>query len=184
MRDKGLVFACVTAALACSGCGKDPLSPIDAGRNTGPQGFTINGASEPDPQGPANLGGSQDGDDAPGTDQPNAAPSDDGNEGEPAQPDDATSNEPNACTAVEDVAGSCPGYGYDCSTHSDTETWCLYDVLGTLPDPCTLFEDGSLCAGSTVSPLGIASCQLQECFGLTTFDACYGNLTVLCDFAY
>ena len=85
---------------------------------------------------------------------------------------------------LEDLAGNCPDYGYDCDGYSDNQSWCLYDLLESLPNPCTLFLDRPLCNGPVPSQDGIDNCGLQECFDMNTLESCVESLQILCDYAY
>lgn len=89
--------------------------------------------------------------------------------------------EPGVCDLIEAEAGHCPGYGYDCPAYPESQSWCFLSVLQEHSDPCFLFDSIEiLCAAGMPTLEGNASCQIQECFALTTYDACYGNLEVLC----
>lgn len=85
------------------------------------------------------------------------------------------------CAEIEALAGQCPGYGYECGEHPEAQSECFRDVLKSLDNPCILFDaDDALCKAGYITIEGNASCMVQECFAITTYAACYGNLEVLC----
>ena len=83
---------------------------------------------------------------------------------------------------IEQLAGHCPDYGYDCEARPASQSECFLALLLALDDPCLLFSDGLRCAGNVPSIYGLADCALQECFELTTAEACSSNLEVLCSY--
>lgn len=88
-----------------------------------------------------------------------------------------------SCVELDDVVGHCPGYDYACESASPTESQCLLDVFESMSQPCGLFADAPQCALGVVTETGWGSCQVQDCLNLTTFEACYSNLEVLCSFS-
>lgn len=90
--------------------------------------------------------------------------------------------QPTTCERIEAIAGQCPGYGYACEDEPEEHSLCFLSVLEQLGDPCILFDDlDRLCVDRNVSIEGDASCQVQACFDLTTYESCWGDLDVLCD---
>ena len=86
------------------------------------------------------------------------------------------------CDALEELAGHCPGYSYSCQGYPEAQSQCLLSLLESLSNPCVLFYDLPVCGpGGTVTDYGDADCSLQQCFGLSSHDACYANYDALCD---
>ena len=88
-----------------------------------------------------------------------------------------------ACEELDAEVGHCPGYDYACESAPEIESQCLLNVFETMNQPCGLFADAPQCALGTVTETGWGSCQVQQCLNLTTFEACYSNLEVLCSFS-
>ena len=84
---------------------------------------------------------------------------------------------------LDDGGGHCPGYDYACESASPAESQCLLNVFESMSQPCGLFTDAPQCALGVVTETGWGSCQVQDCLNLTTFEACYSNLEVLCSFS-
>ncbi len=175
------------AALGCAllvlSCGRDELAPLDSPNEPEePVGISV------PRQGPGDSGdevddpsGEPDETPAPGDEQPEDVPPD----APDADPDPVDEEPPpGVCDLVEDAAGACQNYGYDCDAYPEAESWCFLEVLESLPNACELFLDDNLCSGPWVSDVGDASCRLQECFGLTTYVSCYESLVILCEFAW
>jgi hypothetical protein len=92
---------------------------------------------------------------------------------------------PTVCDQIATLAGSCPGYGYDCAAYPSDQSECFLSVLQFAVEQngsaCFIFQDSlPLCVAGEPSVQGFYSCSTQECFALTTYDACMGNLEVLC----
>ncbi len=102
----------------------------------------------------------------------------------PARVDDEgslSSGQSPVCEAIESSVGACHGYGYECAEHPDSQSACLLEVFGLMDQPCGLFNTmAPRCAGSLVSEVGIGSCFVQECLGLTTADLCFESLRAEC----
>jgi hypothetical protein len=88
---------------------------------------------------------------------------------------------PSVCEQIINVAGACPGYGYNCAAEPQIHSQCFLDTLLGYQNPCMLFYEQPLCSNTQVSDYGIGSCLLQECFGMNTALACYENLEMLCE---
>lgn len=88
------------------------------------------------------------------------------------------------CDQIEAIAGACPGYGYDCPRYPREQSECFLMILEDLKEMnavCMMFDQADLlCLAGAPSLEGGASCAIQACFAITTFDACLGNLEVLC----
>lgn len=158
----GVVRLLLLASLILVGCGEDPLAPIANQQLTDPDGIQSSG-NEPATTVPNNP-----------PPKPKPKPTID------PEPDP----DPGICELIEARAGSCPGYGYDCPSRPEAQSWCFYDMLLGLQDPCMVFADGQLCNWATgeVTLYGLASCFMQECFELTDANACVSNMQILCAF--
>ena len=88
-----------------------------------------------------------------------------------------------SCVELDAVVGHCPGYDYACESASPAQSACLLNVFESMNQPCGLFTDAPQCALGVVTETGWGSCQVQACLNLTTFEACYSNLEVLCSFS-
>lgn len=88
-----------------------------------------------------------------------------------------------SCQELDAAVGHCTGYDYACESAPQAESQCLLNVFETMNQPCGLFVDAPQCALGTVTETGWGSCQVQQCLNLTTFEACYSNLEILCSFS-
>jgi hypothetical protein len=88
-----------------------------------------------------------------------------------------------SCEELDALVGHCTGYDYACESAPQAESQCLLNVFETMNQPCGLFVDAPQCALGTVTETGWGSCQVQQCLNLTTFEACYSNLEILCSFS-
>src|SRR5688572_7865788 len=124
------VKAQFVAILCLSACGQDDLAPIKRSSHAPPVSIGVDvpldepGEEDPtppddDPVDPA----------IPDPPDPTDPPDD--------PPDDPP--EPNICELLEEMAGHCQNYGYECEAHTEQESWCFYDVLEAMPQPCVIF---------------------------------------------
>lgn len=94
----------------------------------------------------------------------------------------ATTCVSDTCDDLNNAVGHCPGYDYACAEAPTAEAHCLLNVFEAVSQPCALFVDSPQCAAGLVTETGWGSCHIQACLNLTTFDACLGNLEILCSF--
>ena len=83
---------------------------------------------------------------------------------------------------IEEIAGSCPNYGYNCMNEPVHQAECFLDLLEFLDDPCMIFVEQPICVAGQITEYGFASCNLQECFELTTYESCMAANEVWCSF--
>lgn len=70
---------------------------------------------------------------------------------------------------------------------SDEQAQCVADVLIELEASGTsscVYPRAmkAVCIGGQITLIGVAKCFIEECFELTTAEACLGNLDFLCDY--
>jgi hypothetical protein len=166
---------------AAAACGSDALRPDESrGERARPDYVDVVVTHDDQPL-PEDPNGSDDTNGGEDTTAPIDPPADEPDD--EAAPDDPPPAD-TVCDRIEALAGACPDYGYDCPAYPESQSQCFLDVLLALPDPCLVFRDGSLCQSRVPSLLGIASCDIQECFLITHADECYASLEILCDYAY
>ncbi|MEL6546061.1 MAG: hypothetical protein AAFQ82_15640, partial [Myxococcota bacterium] len=94
---------------------------------------------------------------------------------------------PGVCEQIEAIAGGCPGYDYNCPAYPVEQSECYLDLLELMVSEaggvCFMFDAADArCSGGSVTIEGFSSCATQECFGVTTYESCMGNLELICSF--